>query len=291
MAQTATAAPTVEQAPALRIARGLPTLATRAPRRPRTGSQSAAVRAWVFDLAPRTVFWINDMPPDLRPSASRVLHDMIHEYDAIDRICNGFYRRGHIEPGAPPDEGYYDVAHRAMAYAGAGSGFARFSALNEVGWTTQLPMRDTISVVGRKPECKIHATRFVSSLNEGRRKLTWAEVSLIEATLLSDWAEITQDDHLNVHLPLDCDYEALAWRRAIETLEDGRTVRRLGPGTVLRGPQIATVAATEPDQPPWFSRRIADIVDIVGERTAHANPSPPLRYACQPADGDPFAAA
>ena len=66
--------------------------------RPRAGSASGVIRAWVSELAPRAVFWIRDMPAGLRGCAARALHDMVHERLAVERICTGFYWRG--DPGA-----------------------------------------------------------------------------------------------------------------------------------------------------------------------------------------------
>ena len=268
--------------------RGLPTIPSRRPKRPRPGSASAAVREWVLGLEPRTVFWISDLPTGLRPYASRVLHDMVHEYRAIDRIANGFYRRGHDTAPGMAGEGLFELAQRAIAYAGAGCGFGGTSALNKVGWSTQVPVVDTLCVPGRVPECAIHATRFVTARNDRRRELTWPEVTIIEATLLSEWAEVTVDDYLSPDLPVGTDYRALAWRRALEALASGRTMRRLGRGTVLRGEALASVAAAEPEQSPWFASRLADVVSIIGHLQTHPDPAPQLRYFRPPLAGDPF---
>ena len=264
-------------------------LRPRPPRRPRNGSRSAAVRAWVLSLDPCTVFWIHDMPVELRASAPRVLHDMVQEDIPVERICNGFYRRGTQAPDAPVRDRRAKTGHLGIAYAGAGSGYAHIAAVNEVGWTTQVPARAVVAVVGRPPEARIHCVDFVSSANTRRRDLTWAEVTLIEAVRHSNLAETTPDYQLSRQRP-EMPHAEAAWQAAMETVRNGGALHRLGRGAVLRGRELAAAAAAEPRPPEWFASRMADVVAWVGHRTEHPDRTAPVRYVTEPAGGNPFRA-
>ena len=134
-------------------------LRPRPPRRPRNGSRSAAVRAWVLSLDPCTVFWIHDMPLELRAFAPRVLHDMVQEDIPVERICNGFYRRGTQAPDVPVRDRRAKTGHLGIAYAGAGSGYAHIAAVNEVGWTTQVPARAVVAPGGQDPLRRLRVLR------------------------------------------------------------------------------------------------------------------------------------
>ena len=212
---------------------------------------------------------------------------MSKEYVALERICNGFYRRGPLAPDAPLRERRGKTGHRGIAYAGAGSGYARISAVNQVGWTTQVPAHAIVGVVGRCPEAAIRCVDFVSSSNVARRELTWAEVTLIEAVRHSDLAEAPQDHQLSAVRPA-LDAAEAAWQAAMRTLANGQTLRRLGRGAVLRGPELSNAAMSEPRPPQWFASRMADVVACVGGRSEHPDPTPPVHYVAEPGGGNPF---
>ena len=265
----------------------MPPVAYRPIRRPRPQSRSAAVRSWVLDLAPCTVFWIHEMPRALAPYASRVLHDMVREYTSIERICKGFYWRGATIAGVPFMDRLGKGGHTGIACAGAGSGYAHVSALNEIGWTTQRPNRAYISAVGRCPEAAVSGVAFTSSANSRRRDLTWAEVTLIEAVRHSDHAEPSADYQFSETRPT-LGWRDAAWQEAMSALRSGWVVRCLGRGAVLRGPHVALAAETEPRPPEWFGPRIAEVVDAIGDRVEHPDASPPIRYVTEPARGNPF---
>ena len=235
------------------------------------------------------MFWLHDMPVELRAYAPRVLHDMVHEHIPLERICNGFYRRGALTPDTPVRDRRAKTGHLGIAYAGAGSSYAHIAAVNEVGWTTQVPAKAVVAVVGRPPEAHIHCVDFVSSANTRRRDLTWAEVTLIEAVRHSILAETTPDYHLSPQRP-EIPHAEAAWHAAMETMTNGGTLRRLGRGTVLRGRELAAAAANESRPPEWFAARMTDVLAWVGYRTEHPDHTPPVRYAAEPAGGNPFRA-
>ena len=229
------------------------------------------------------------MPAALRPFAPRVLHDMVREYPHVRRICKGLYWRGDDAADAPLFDRRIRSGFAGIAYAGAGSGFAHVSALNVVGWSSQVPPRAVITAAaGRCPEADIAGVDFVSSSNPRRQALTWAEVTLLEAVRHSDWAEPSPDYQLSESRP-PLDWRSEAWHRAVERLRDGRVLGGIGRGAVLRGPALAAAAATEPRPPRWFASRMAEAVAVIGDRLAHHDPTPPVRYAVPPAPGDPFA--
>lgn len=132
---------------------------------------------------------------------------MTREYLEVRRIFNGFYWRGQD----PRDGGLFaDYGHMAIAYGGAGSGFAGASAVNRLGWSTQVPARARVAVVGRAPEARHSAIRFVSRSNAHRRDLTWAEVTLLEGIrsvalaepAFIDWEQEDDQERKEVQGPL-----------------------------------------------------------------------------------------
>lgn len=235
-----------------RVSGGLsPAIRPRRPRRCRTGSRSGAVREWVLALPADTAFRLADMPVGLRGDAPRVLYDMTREYLEVRRIFNGFYWRGQD----PRDGGLFtDYGHIAIAYGGPGSGFAGASAVNRLGWSTQVPARTRIAVVGRAPEARHSSLGFVSRANALRRELTWAEVTLLEAVRSVELIEPAFIDWEQ-----DFDYRDLAWSHAIAAIVGGRSLDRLGRGAMLRPGAIRRAAAC--DRRP--GRRFLDRIDQI----------------------------
>lgn len=245
----------------------------RVPRRCRAGSRSAAVRGWVLALPVDTAFRLEDMPTGLRGDAPRVLYDMTREYLEIRRVFNGFYWRGQNprEAGTFPDYG-----HIAIAYGGPGSGFAGASAVNRLGWSTQVPAKVRIAVVGRAPEARHGSIVFVSRANAVRRELTWAEVTLLEAVRSVELAEPAFIDWEE-----DFDYRDLAWSHAIDAVVGGRSLNRLGQGAILRPSAIRRAAAGERRPGPRFLERINQITAQMPDPVEHPDRTERVRLLTQ----------
>ena len=245
----------------------------RVPRRCRAGSRSAAVRGWVLALPGDTAFRLEDMPVGLRGDAPRVLYDMTREYVEIRRVFNGFYWRGRNprEGGTFPDYG-----HIAIAYGGPGSGFAGASAVNRLGWSTQVPAKARVAIVGRAPETRHSSIVFVSRANAVRRELTWAEVTLLEAVRSAELAEPAVTDWEE-----DFDYRHLAWSHAIDAVVDGRSLDRLGQGAILRPSAIRRAAAGERRPGPRFLERINQITAQLPDLLHHPDRTERVRLVAQ----------
>ena len=219
------------------------------------------MREWVLALPVDTAFRLEYMPAGLRGDAPRVLYDMIREYVEIRRVFNGFYWRGRNprEGGTFPDYG-----HIAIAYGGPGSGFAGASAVNRLGWSTQVPAKVRVAVVGRAPEARHGSIVFVSRANAARRELTWAEVTLLEAVRSAELAEPAFIDWEE-----DFDYGDLAWSHAVDAVAVGRSLNRLGSGAVLRPSVIRRAAAGERRPGRRFLERIDQITARMPDLARH----------------------
>ena len=141
-----------------------------------------------------------------------------------------------------------------MEYAAPGSGYAAATAVNRLGWTTQVPVGDDICVVGRAPQPDTPRIRFVSRSNPRRLDLTWAEVTVLEGV---------QNFHLAESARFDEDagqsHTGAAWDEAVEFMGDGWSAYRLGPGASIRTAAVLEAAASEPRKPEGFLDRLADL--------------------------------
>lgn len=119
-------------------------------------------------------------------------------------------------------------AELGLKWAGAGAGFADMHALNALGWTTQKPARCFIAVLDGTPDPLRRSIRHVARANPERRRLGWAEVTLLEALRYLHMAE-------------------LSIREIHESLDTGRAYRRMGPFAEFRRDVIADVMRSEPE--------------------------------------------
>lgn len=221
----------------------------------RAGTESARARDWVVAQAERSWFRIADVPAS--PGvAAKVLCEMTARGEVVERVVKGVYwRRGAAERSA------LAAARKdflAMAFVGAGSGFAGPTAVCRAGWAWQAAAQDMIGVVGHCPAPVYPGVRFVSRRNESRKQLTWAEVTVVEAVRSSRLAQ-PQSKHSERGAGADAVSEG--WADALDSAESGRLAESLGWGAVLRPEAILDAAAQEVRQPRAFQQRIAELVE------------------------------
>ena len=151
-------------------------------------SRSERIRRWVADLPPYTFFQLQDVeagvPGASRNLAANVLSNLTADEATVERVAHGCY----IRTGDLP---FWDFELAAMEYAGPGSGYAKRTALRELGWVWQAPCKAQIAVVGRAPRIAIRGCRFVSRANRARLALNWAEITLLEAIRSGAFLEFT----------------------------------------------------------------------------------------------------
>ena len=198
-------------------------------------SATADTKEWIADLKPNTWFWSKDVPGDrdiVHPVLSRLHND---ESSEVQRISRGLYWRGW-----PVDQksAFNSPNHviSALLAAGPGAGLARGHALNRLGWTTQLPCKSLISVLGKPPTPHHPTVKYRPNKNQRRADLSWAEVTLLEAVDFFWYSEEPWHECLDVlrsgksmnRLPWNVNYpvrpEKLIW--AAEA-EEGATVETL----------------------------------------------------------------
>ena len=186
----------------------------------RSRSLSGAARDWITNLPPGTWFHTTSVPGPrhvVRLVLSRLL---AAETPIIGRAARGIYWR---QP--PPASTRYAkpplLTHSADAVlAPAGSGYAAFSALNRIGWGTQVPVRTCIAVPYRNltpPTLPAGgpAVAFVERANRRRRSLNWNEATLLEAAKAAGAADFPSWDHA-----LWCLLDANGW------MQRGHPIRR-----------------------------------------------------------------
>ena len=187
-------------------------------------------RQWIDSLPPYTTFRTDAVPGPrsvVHPLLTRMLRK---DRPTITRLARGLYQRQ--PPPVHPLYGrpHIDSVQMGRAYLPSGAGLAGLSALHAFGWTTQWPARTTFAVpyahrgttpafLGRRPP------RYVVRHNHRRLKLTWHEVSLLEACL-----EFAMTDTHN-------------WNHAMHKLLLRTTGRR---GGLLRRGVFLHAAETEP---------------------------------------------
>ena len=216
---------------------------------------AASIYDWVFSLPEGSSFFLSEVPAP-PPAAARVLHDIARDHFEVERVFKGFYWRGSpldsVDPVDPPH------GRLAMVYAGDGSGYAGITAVNRLGWTTQVPVGYEVSVVGRAPQPDSRFVRFSSRGNRERLGLTWAEVTLLEGVLNFHLAEaMTWDEESGLT------YTEAAWVDALEELRSGWSTYRLGPGASIRTEAVLEAAAAEPRQPAGFLDLMTDLAQQV----------------------------
>lgn len=216
----------------------------------RRGSQAAAVCEWVLARRPWTMFEIKDVPGDVRVAA-KTLSEMARRDPRVERVTKGWYIR--VAPvGSTPYLVVRDEGKEAIRFGGPGAGYAALTAVNQVGWNWQPPIKRQVCVVGRAPRANMRFVEFRSRANQARRELTWAEVSVLEALRYFAYAGYEFDE-------------------CVDWVARGYTTHRLGPGALIRAAELRRVGETERgvgvnDR---FRRRLRSLTDSIPARVSY----------------------
>ena len=144
---------------------------------------SARVRSWV-DAAPAGTVLDARLAPGAPSNATRVALSRL----AAEPFPPVTFVRRHVywKHGARPDGGdghMVDDLQVARYLAGPGGGYAGWTAGWACGWTRHDAHNFDIAMIGRPPRRFAPNIYFCSRGNEGRKPLTWDEVTLMEAVL------------------------------------------------------------------------------------------------------------
>lgn len=160
----------------------------------------------------------------------------------LERVAQGVY----IKVNNPWRKGIlvYDRGQAAMAIAGPGSGYGGLTVVNKLGWNWQPTARLRICVVGRAPRTNVRGCVFSSRANEARRRLTWAEVTVLEALRFFRFA-------------------GWDWDTCVEIVADGSAAQRMGRGAVMRRDALREVGELEPRCNDRFRMRLRGLTDAM----------------------------
>ncbi len=208
---------------------------------------------WLDGLPDRSWFWGGDAPvpgSTARPILSRLAAD---PESLVSRVGHGLYFK------AGPDDWtktfYCCEIVSALMCAGPGAGLAGPSALNALGWTTQVPAKINVASLRRVPTFRVE--RYHLRSNRLREALTWTEVTVLEALLLWKFAEVT-------------------WERCMDKVGRGVSASRL-PWNFLEpfrldNERLQQVARFEKcDNLPLLRYRIEVLSDLAAQIPAPAN--------------------
>ncbi len=205
------------------------------------------IRGWAESLPVAALFTLDDVQ-DVFPGKSRGAVKM-----ALGRLCMGddplvaravrsIYcrRRLGLRRQVPiPIEAREALPWRV---AGPGAGLTGPDLINQIGWSTQVPPRRWIAVVGRPPQAPDSVTVYQGRSNEKRRDLNRWEVSLLEAARCFDaWAEV-------------------GWEDAMEKYCDNKS--RGFYGASVRGNLFLDAASSECGLGPLFQGRCRDLAEV-----------------------------
>lgn len=163
-------------------------------------SHAAAARAWIESLPDETWFRTAAVPGP-RDIVRNVLTRLLKaNLPIIGRAARGLYWR---QP--PPADDLY--GHRPLItetvmplLAPPGSSYADVSALNRLGWSSQIPYRTTFAVPyrNRTPPTLPRSGppfRYAERSNKRRRQLNWNEANILEAAAHANRADFHDWEH------------------------------------------------------------------------------------------------
>ena len=209
-------------------------------------------RSWAEQMPVGTLFGLDDaqaaFPDRSRPAVKVALGRLCRGDDPlVSRATRGVYcrrRLGLRSRASMPLE-----AKRALPWriAGPGAGYSGPDVINRIGWSTQVPPRLWIAIVGRPPSYPAAGAVFVGRSNRRRLGLSVWEVSLLEAVRCFDtWAEMEWGGALNKY----ADYMALGYfgapARGNLLLDAAQGERGLGPTFLPRCRDLFAVASEPP---------------------------------------------
>ena len=154
------------------------------------------IRRWTQQLPVGELFDLNDVqgafPGKSRSAVKMALGRLCRGDDPpVARACRGIYCRRRV--GARYRTQLPAAALNALPWrvAGPGAGITGPDVINRIGWSTQVPPRRWVAVVGRPPRCPESGAVFFGRSNTKRLELSRWEVSLLEAVrCFDDWAEL-----------------------------------------------------------------------------------------------------
>lgn len=189
----------------------------------------SATADWIAARPARSFFTPRDVP-GTTSAVETALSRRAGPDGPIERVRQGLYWKK--PPATPFGTARPDPTDAAFAAAGPGAGLAGASAANALSWSTQVPRRPIVVVVGRPPK-GLRGVQFISRSNPHRIDLNQLEVTLLEA--VRDFP----------------DHSELSW------LDVRAQVRRLVDDSRVDLLEIATVAASE--RRAGLTDRIADL--------------------------------
>ena len=225
------------------------------------GDCLAAAREWVRSLPPGTAFWYTDIPAALR-NPPICLTDIVDDAWQVACRVEGdlCWRTSNGDLPALADL-RRQPARAAIAYAGAGAGFAGCSAVRRLRWTTQIPARTLIATLAGAPQLTVAGIAYgAPSRNRRRDALNWAEVTLLEALLHADLIEVGPSYDYEPHPP---PRRQAAWAEALGRLASGESTRYLGGDVALRVDVVTEVAAQEEGYDDTLHLRLRDVAEIL----------------------------
>ena len=151
---------------------------------------------WVVGLAPGAVFSLDDVQADCsadRNTISAALSRLTNGEDPyLARLVRGLYSRRLTGQRWPVPVEPEAALALPWIIAGDGAGFAPPSAINSLGWSTQVPPKTHIAVVGRAPTPPLRSVNYWQRSNAKRKKLNTTEVTFLEAVIgFDDYAELS----------------------------------------------------------------------------------------------------
>lgn len=132
------------------------------------------VRETIERLPDGCFFRPKDLPGKSGTARAVLAKDYSDPGGDVRRVAPGFYWKGRQRTSPWP-------VPVALAYAGEGAGQAEWTAVHELGWAHQGSRHSCIAVLERRLQPTHPTVRFVTRRSPERRRLTWAEVSVLEA--------------------------------------------------------------------------------------------------------------
>ena len=207
------------------------------------------IRRWAQELPVGELFDLDDVqlafPDKSRDAIKMALGRLCRGGDPIiARCCRGIYCRRLL--GTRNRVPMPSAARQALPWrvAGPGSGITGPYVINAFGWSTQVPPRLWLAVVGRPPRCPEVGAVFVGRSNTKRLELTPGEVALLEGVrCFDDWAEMSWSQALEKFAR----YAQLGYYngtvREDMMLDAAEAERGLGPDFLPRCRELTTAAS------------------------------------------------
>ena len=166
-------------------------------------TRSTQIRDWAVSLEPGTLFTLDEAQQACSDKSRAAVKSALGrlckgEDPVLARAVRGLYSRRLVGSQIPIRLGPRSREQLPWKVAGPGAGLAGLNAVNYLCWTTQVPSRLCIAVVGRPPKTPDNSTVYMQRSNSNRRMLTKFEVTLIESVKAFDeYAEVDWGEALS----------------------------------------------------------------------------------------------